>query len=143
MIELIQGQYEKTKEYYERNVSQNYFEFDFAYVPSNNVFRELDRFIWESKHQMTRFLNHYSGPVLIDLTAWNNNELNCYFDAFMYFLKDNECYQCSFITQEACSQALEDKLRSFFEIKITSIELKRSEKRVIGFINPEQEDYHV
>lgn len=51
MITLIQGEYEKAKAHYKSGMLKDYFEFHFVYTSANEVFRELDRFIWESRHQ--------------------------------------------------------------------------------------------
>ena len=140
MIRLIQGKYEIAKEEYIRNMVVDFFEFHFDFVSKNEIFRELDRFIWESKRQNTRFANFYKGPVLIDLTEWNQNELNEYFDAFMYFLKDHSCLECTFIVQDECEKELLDRLSSFFEITIDSLEVRRekTKKRQIGFCFEEE-----
>ena len=140
MVGLIQGKYEKVKTFYEKNMAKKYFEFQLAYVSQNEVFREIDRFLWESRHQMTRFKNNYQGPVLIDLSCWNENELNIYFEAFMFFLKDNGFYECTFMIQEECCKELLEKLKEFFEISVTSLNIeKKAKKMTIGFVVTEKE----
>lgn len=144
MVALIQGKYEKAKAFYEKNVSKKYFEFQFAYVSQNEVFKEIDRFLWESRHQMTRFKNNYKGPVLIDLSCWNDNDLNTYFDAFMFLLKDNGFYECTFMCQEECCEELLEKLKDYFEISITSLDIeKKVKKMTIGFVAPDKENENV
>ncbi len=135
MIRLIQGEYEKAKARYKSTMIKDYFEFHFAYTSVSEVFRELDRFIWESRHQKTRFKNQYKGPVLIDLTEWNDNDTNEYFDAFLYYLKDHACLECAFIVQNICKEEFLDKLNEFFEIDLVELDIQKDkeQKRRIGF----------
>lgn len=141
MVELIQGKYEKVKEYYGKKIGMDYFEFDFVYASTNETLREIDRFLWESRRHKTRFKNHYEGPALVDLTSWNGQDLNKYFNAFMYFLKDNKFIDSTFILQEECSPQLRRALESFFSIKITELELDKKIEpvRKIGFYQEERE----
>lgn len=144
MVKLIQGNYEKAKKHYEKSGKCDYFEFHLAYTPTNETFREIDRFLWESRHQKTRYRNRYEGPVLIDLSSWNGKETNTYFDAFMYFLKDNSSFECTFIVQKQCSAQMEQKLESFFKIKKTVLEQNSiPSKRTIGFDTEGKEDEYV
>ncbi len=140
MINLLQGKYEIAKKHYADATMTDFFEFDLSYVPKNEHFRELDRFLWESKHTMTRFKNRYDGPVLINLTSWNSKEVNEYFEAFMYFLKDSPGLKCTFIVENKCNEQLLENLESFFEIKVMELtEVKEKEpKRKIGFIIEEE-----
>ena len=145
MTDLIQGSYVTAKKFYTEHNGKEYFEFHFPYVSKDQTFRELDRFLWESKHEMTRFRNRYEGPVLIDLTEWNRHGRNEYFDAFMYFLLDNPSVKQTFILQEPCSTELMETLKSFFEIKVTELEIKKTPdaKRRIGFYTEEEDLNHV
>lgn len=145
MVTLIQGEYEKAKDYYKSTMLNDYFEFHFVYTSTNEVFRELDRFIWESKHQKARFKNRYAGPVLIDLTEWNSSEPNEYFDAFLYYLKDHVYLECTFIVQNLCDECFLEKIRSFFEIYVVELEIQKGkdQKRRIGFYIEERNDDNV
>ncbi len=144
MIKLIQGKYEIAKQYYKEDMNQDFFEFHFVYTSANEVFRELNRFVWESRHYKTRFKNRYEGPALIDITEWNQGKLNDYFDAFLYFIKDSPHLECTFIVQEICSQELLKKLESFFEINIEKLEVRNDKsKRQIGFCLKEEEKENV
>jgi len=145
MITLIQGEYEKAKDCYKSTMLKDYFEFHFVYTSTNEVFRELDRFIWESKHQKARFKNRYAGPVLIDLTEWNSNEPNEYFEAFLYYLKDHAYLECTFIVQNLCEEGFLEKLRNFFEIDVVELEIQKGkdQKRRIGFYIEERNDDNV
>lgn len=140
MINLIQGDYEKAKKHYTQTMLKDYFEFHFVYASINEVFRELDRFIWESKHQMTRYKNEYTGPVLIDLTEWNAKESNEYFEAFMYYLKDHAYLECTFIVQDKCEKPFLETLEKFFEVNIVELEIRKEKehKRRIGFYIEEE-----
>lgn len=145
MIILIEGEYEKAKAYYKSAMIKDYFEFHFVYTSANEVFRELDRFIWESRHQKTRFKNQYKGPVFIDLTEWNGNDINKYFDAFLYYLKDHACLECTFIVQNFCKASFLDKLNEFFEINVVKLDIRRDKekKRRIGFYSEKGVDGNV
>ena len=135
MITLIQGQYEKAKEHYISSGNEDFFEFHFTYTSVDKVFRELDRFIWESRRQKTRYKNQYIGPVLIDITEWNSNKTNEYFDAFMYYLKDHDGLKCTFIVQNLCEEQFLERLNEFFEIEVDELDVRKdkSHKRKIGF----------
>ena len=143
MMEIIQGKYEKAKRYYE-SFHTDYFEFEFVYVPQDSHLREIDRFLWESRHEKTRFKNAYSGNVLIDLTEWNDNVNSSNFDAFMYFLKDSKEYECTFLVRSALSKEMKNKLAEFFDISVVDlVDNKRAEMRTIGFVGGEKEDANV
>jgi len=142
VIKVIQGKYEKAKKHYREYMLNDFFEFHLVYASTYEKFRELDRFIWESKHDKTRFKNSYKGPVLIDITEWNSNVLNEYFDAFMYYLKDNPYLECTFIVQDICSENLKKKLEYFFEISIDELETRNENttKRIGFYISEEAKD---
>ncbi len=145
MVDLVQGDYLKVKKHYEKKQKSGYFEFDFAYAGPLEIFREIDRFIWESRHSKTRYQNSYKGPVLVDLSGWNDKPLNDYFDAFMYYLKDNYDAKCTFFCREECSEELEKKLREFFKLSVVSIGLEdaASTKKAIGFSLDGKENIYV
>ena len=144
MVEIIQGKYERAKKHYEASKHKDYFEFEFPYVDLQSSFREIDRFLWESRHEKTRFKNRYAGDVLIDITDWNNRQLSLYFDAFMYFLKDNEDYKCTFMVRDCCSAALKERLEEFFELSFVDLlGGVKTEIRTIGFVSGEKEATNV
>ncbi len=118
---VIQGTYEDIIHYYESTTVGTYFEFTFSFVGHNEIFRELDRFLWESKHVL-RFQNTYVGNVLIELSGWNqkaDSDFNEYFDAFMYFLKSKcNALQVTFFAEGQCSKSLYDHLKNHFDIHL-------------------------
>lgn len=121
---VIQGNYESIIRFCNEKTNGNFFEFSFCYVSKNERFRELDRFLWESKHCM-RFQNEYIGNVVIDLTAWNGckeYEFNEYFDAFFYYLKSkSDRIQPLLIVNGKCSTELYKCLRKFYNIRVTEL----------------------
>lgn len=140
---LIQGSYEKAIEYCQVN-QKSFFEFEFCYTPMDERFRELDRFLWESRHQMTRYKNCYKGKVVINITSWNQHYPNGYFDAFMYYLKSKSYYDVTLIIEEKCSINLLEKLKAFFEIDVVTLDKdksvqQRKTQRQIGFHVGEEE----
>lgn len=134
MTDIILGSYENAKRMYEQKNGKNYFEFEFSFVDQSQNFREINRFLWESKHEMTRFKNRYSGPVLIDLSQWNDEQPNIYFDAFMYFLKDSEDIEVTFAVDNDLSHQLKKRIEKLFELEIITLdrEVEKEEAR-IGF----------
>lgn len=141
-MKLITGIYRKVKEECERIFSDGYFEFSFLYVPETEKFREIDRFLYESRHTL-RFENEYTGNVILDISAWNHKPLNSYFEAFMYFLKDNkDKYECVLIINERCSSEMREKLKDFFgDIKEIQKPVLHESKRVrIGFVIDEEKE---
>ena len=143
MMEIIQGKYEKAKRYYE-SFHTDYFEFEFVYVPQDSHLREIDRFRWESRYEKTRFKNVYKGDVLIDLTEWNDAPDSSHFDAFMYFLKDKEEYNCTFLVRNTATKSLKKKLEEFFDLSLVDFsESQPCEMRTIGFVGGEKEDANV
>lgn len=142
---LIQGSYEKAIKYCKVN-QKKFFEFEFCYTPMNERFREIDRFLWESRHQMTRYKNNYEGPAVINLTSWNQHYPNEYFDAFMYFLKSKaKQLDITFIIEQKCNVNILERLKCFFDVQIKSIDIdktthKGSTHRQIGF-HMDEEDY--
>lgn len=133
MINLILGKYELAISYYRQQMHEDCFEFHFTYVPRDERFRELDRFIWESRHTKTRFKNKYAGPVLIDITEWNFEIPNDYFTAFMFYLKDNPDLECTFLAENEISSILLQKLSAFFEVNVIKLETRETVHTNIGF----------
>ena len=135
-MKLITGIYSKVKDECNKIFSDGYFDFNFLYVSENEKFMEIDRFLYESRHTL-RFKNEYHGNVVIDISEWNQKPFNAYFEAFMYFIKDNkDKYECIMIVNEYCSTELHTKLKSFFhniqELKLPG--LYEQKRRKIGFV---------
>lgn len=140
-MKLISGAYEALRERCDEQFRDGYFEFYFPYIDGDSRFREIDRFLYESKHTV-RYKNSYTGNVVIDLSEWNRRgHFNEYFDAFMYFVKDRmRSVNCIFITDRQCGDELERRLSDFFELQHIPLEGGALPKRTrIGFL----EDYDV
>ena len=118
---VMQGNYEEAIRYCESKTNGEYFEFVFPYVEQEERFRELDRFLWESRHCL-RFQNEYDGNVLIELSGWNDKskfDFNEYFDAFMYFLRSKaDKLNVTFFVNGTCSETLFANLSKHFEIRL-------------------------
>ena len=142
-MELISGSYEKVKHECEKMIGKEYFEFFFPYVEDNvDRFREIDRFLYESRKQ-TRFKNSYVGNVVIDISDWNNrSSFNKYFDAFMYFIKDNmNLNRFIFTADKPCNRELFERLQKYFKIEEMCLEaVKPKQKIKIGFALPEEKE---
>lgn len=141
-MKIIIGSYEKVKDRCLKIFPGGYYDFNFLYVSENERFREIDRFLYESRH-LLRFKNEYTGNVVIDISEWNNKILNRYFDAFMFFVKDNlNRINCVFVINEKCNDELIAKLKSFFNIEQVLLQLPKEQPKVkIGFaINEEKEE---
>ncbi len=136
-MRLIHGEYCEAVAYCRKMIKSDFFEFDFPFVPMSENFREIDRFLWESRHQCTRFRNRYDGPAVIDITDWNSQHPNDYFDAFLYFLKNSEkSITCTFISSEPFSQAVLDRISRLFKVKEISLgkdSRPARKNRTIGF----------
>ena len=136
MVTIIQGDYSKITASLSETFNSEYFDFNFSFTDKNEVFREINRFIWESKHLMTRFKNRYRGSVAISLTEWNSEMPNGYFDSFMYFIKDmfpeeNIC----FYAETQIRDVLLNRIKSFFpNIKTIDLLIGRKPERKIGFV---------
>lgn len=137
-MKLIEGKFEKAMAYCKKEFGGDFFSFELS-ASQGELSGEFDRFLSESSETL-RFKNEYRGNVVIDLSAWNKNDTNKVFDAFMYFIKDRlNIYNCIFIVDKVCSDELLKKLKEFFEI--TEINLEPREKLVasskrIGFEIP-------
>lgn len=144
-MELIIGKIEKILDYYAKKTTGNYFGFELMPPASYVTFNELNRFRWESK-KLTRFKNRYEGNVIIDLTAWNDGNFTCHeFEAFMYYLKDNPGYVCTFASEKNLDPLLLKRLEGLFgEINQISFltPQNNAKKRNIGFTidNKEEND---
>lgn len=147
-MKIITGNYKDIKQCLDNLYPSGYFMFDFTYCtdPDPMKFREIDRFLFQSKKTL-RFKNEYSGNVVVDLTEWNDGVINNLLDKFMYFLKDRERkYHITFVASKRCSEKLYSKLNEIFECTISKIDLPISRdfcKNNIGFIvnNESEKDY--
>ena len=72
MVTIMQGEYSEITARLAETFNDIFFDFNFSYTDENEVFREINRFVWESRHLMTRFKNRYYGPVAISLSEWND-----------------------------------------------------------------------
>ena len=123
------------------------FSFCFSYTAPESHFREIDRFLWESRHEKTRFANRYSGPVTVDISEWSTAVPNDYFDAFLYFLKDQaaEC-RIVMVSDKICTDRILSRLERFFPLKTTDLLGTKEKKRksvAIGFAAREEVAEHV
>ena len=146
-MKLIQGNYEKAVRECQNEFEQDFFEFCLSYVSANEDFREIKRFLWESKCQCTRFRNRYTGPAVIDISEWSSRFPNEYFDAFLYFVKSNtDKMDFIFISHDCCKREIADRLNEFFNIEVIDIEHKKStekRKHTIGFAIAQEENSYV
>ena len=148
-ITMVTGSYEECMEYCGKHLRGGFFEFDFSYVPRDERFREIDRFLWESRHERARFANRYEGSAVIDMTAWNKHFPNEYFDAFMYFLKDSADHlDCALIVCGKCSDSFREHIGRFFELNVIELESSGLEEQRgsgrIGFdVETEENEYDV
>lgn len=135
---LLQGDYSEVKGYCKTLFDDDYFEFEFPYVAENEKFREIDRFLWESRHECTRYKNRYDGNFVIGLNEWNESKPNKYFDAFMYFLSDKLRFarSCILFVEDCIDEELMTALEKHFNIvekELTLTEKKSRTQRQIGF----------
>ena len=141
-MELVIANYEYTRSWCRDYFCNDYFEFCFSYTSLKDRFREIDRYLWESRHEKTRFLNRYCGAVVIDISEWSEAMPNDYFDAFMFFLKDlSTSCQIAMISDKACEEQIVTRLRRFFQIEISDLLEKKDlqKTRRIGFAVREEE----
>lgn len=135
MVTIIQGDYAKITARLSKTFKNEYFDFNFSFTDENEAFKEINRFIWESKHLMTRFKNRYYGSVAISLSEWNNEMPNCYFDSFMYFMKDMfpEEKICFYVESQIRDELL-IRIKMFFpNTKIIDLLINKKPERKIGF----------
>lgn len=132
MLRLVQGDYKNTRSYLLDIFKGDYFDFNLTYAGENEVFKEINRFVWESKHLKTRFKNRYTGSVAVCLSEWNDRYLNQYFDAFMYFLKDMSAQSdiCLYV-EKTISREMLEKVKWYFP-NIRRVDLYLSEKQEKG-----------
>lgn len=106
-LKILEGTYKELHQ--AMNVKkEDYFEFDLSFVDENTSFKEIDRFLYESRTQKTHFKNQYKGKVYINLSQWNDLQ-NKYLDAFLFFLYDcieDNILEVSFINEEKTSDKL-------------------------------------
>ena len=135
---FLQGDYKKIKGYCNDLFGKDYFEFEFTYVSENDKFKEIDRFLWESRHECTRYKNKYYGNLVIGLNEWNENEPNKYFEAFMYFLKDylRYAHSCIFFVEAQAGNSLISAVEKYFDLLLKELPLtvkKEEANKKIGF----------
>lgn len=124
---FITGTYESCMDYVSKLKGDGFFVFNLAYVSENENFREIDRFLWESRHKDDgigrKYSNRYSGVAVIDVTAWYKRYPNEYFKAFFYFLKDQYFILEDIVfIAEKCDDALLEHLSGFFETERVSLD---------------------
>ena len=135
-VDLLYGDYENVKKALGNTV---YFEFELQF---DNCQRELDRFLWESRKEMTEYKNRYNGPVVVDVSKWNNQSDNSFFDAFLYFLRDNDNELTIIMTQKPSKQLLLCLEKHFIiTIRELFIQKQKEAKTRIGFYCREENDY--
>ena len=145
-MELVIANLEQAETWCRAHLGGDYFSFCFSYTPLSDRFREIDRYLWESRHEKARFANRYCGPVVIDISEWSEAAPNDYFDAFLYFLKDlSAVSRIAMISDRPCGEQILSRLRRFFRIEITSLLDNKQERKPnrIGFIAREEEPEHV
>ena len=133
-MKLLIGPYEVIRELIHEK-QEDVFEFVFPYVGMTERFREIDRFLYESKHSR-RYVSEYVGKVIIDITEWSDTEYcNSYFTAFMMFLKDHQRqYDCVLTSEKDCCSKLLSHLQTLFDIEKISLGKVRTDERPrIGF----------
>lgn len=135
-VNLLCGNYEKLKQALE---GETYFEFELQYDSCN---KELDRFLWESRKEMAQYKNHYSGPVVIDLSKWNQKQDKAFFEAFLYYLQDRG-EQLTIIMSEKPTKQLLSCLEKHFDVNVKEFSLKERERETtrIGFYCEEEHEY--
>ena len=117
-MELIFADFATAISICEEQLGEKYYLFSLPYVATYDRFREIDRFLWESRHMYARFQNRYSGPVVVDVTEWCREEPNVYLEAFLFFLKDLEEKQpCILISEKLWDKPLIDTIRNFFTVE--------------------------
>lgn len=120
-MEIIIGRYDKVLKHCGRLFGREAFIFALSYAGANEPFRELARFVWESRHR-TRYRNHYSGNAVIDVTAWVGEKPNEHFEAFLYYLKDNEDRMtCALISQNVLGSELRAAIERLFDVGVTDL----------------------
>ena len=129
---LVQADFKDAVRFAENTYGKG-FVFEFDYVSANSTFREINRFLWESRKSQ-RYKNRYDGPVTVNLTKWSSKHLNEYFHAFMYMLQDYE-YECCFITEVHPKEDLIKAIEKHFEnVKIKNmLPEEKVNKTTIGF----------
>ena len=145
-VKLVLAKYERLRSWCKDNFCNDYFEFCFSYTPVREYFREIDRFLWESRHEKARFSNRYNGPTVIDITEWSDATPNDYFDAFMYFTKDLAAENnVVLVSERACDVEVLSRLKRFFELEISNLleQKKDRQQRRIGFAVQKEEYEHV
>ena len=137
-MELIQGEYIKIKQYLNKKKQCVSFEFAIPFVEEGQTFREINRFLDESK-RLAHFKNQYIGGAIIDVTEWCEKPINSYFTAFLYFLFDRELVSKQnihvFISEKICSKELTHAIADIFgTVNTVDLGVKNRYKTPIGFV---------
>lgn len=148
-MELIQGEYIKIKQYLHKKKKCFPFEFALPFIEEGQTFREINRFLDESK-RLAHFKNQYTGGAIIDVTEWCEKPINTYFTAFLYFLFDRELASKQnkhiFISEKICSKELTNAIVSVLDaVNTIDLGVKRIDKAPIGFMAyiGQEDDKHV
>lgn len=136
-MELIQGEYIKIKQYLHKKKQCVSFEFAIPFVEEGQTFREINRFLDESK-RLAHFKNQYIGGAIIDVTEWCEKPINSYFTAFLYFLFDRELAskrnKYVFISEKNCTKELTNAIADIFgAVNTVDLGVKYDHKTPIGF----------
>ena len=134
-VKLFYGDYESVKEALSTIA---YYEFELQYEQYE---KEINRFLWESRKEMTEYKNRYTGNVVIDLSKWNERCDKPFFEAFQYFLLDNVT-EIIFILDNKPSNKLLNSLSKKFDIETKELSLtkKAIKQKRIGFIYEEEKE---
>ena len=136
-LKLICGSYSDCIGYCKTHSKSEPFIFKLAYADDNMPFKELNRFVWESRHRYTRFKNRYSGNAVIDMSDWTNERANDKLYAFLYFLKDREeLISCVFISENECGRSFceaVERLFDFERVNLPSMIKNATRAKRIGF----------
>lgn len=148
-MDLIQGEYIKIKQYLHKKNQCFSFEFSLPFVEEGQTFREINRFLDESK-RLAHFKNQYIGGAIIDVTEWCEKPINSYFTAFLYFLFDRELASKQnkhvFISEKICSKELTNAIADIFgAVNTVDLGVKYGYKAPVGFMAYicQEDDKHV
>lgn len=147
-MKLLEGKYVDAINYCAKRTDKEPFVFELRYADADTDFRELDRFLWESRHSTgQRFRNRYTGPAVIDITSWNDRVPNDNLRAFLYYMKDHESeIDCYLMSETEFSARITDCVEGLFDIgrpvRVGKPRDKRDKDngRVIGFALPERRE---
>lgn len=142
-MEYVEAEYPWSLEHCKKLFPNGYFEFRLGYGSRPEYYREFDRFHWTSRKQCARYKNRYTGPVVVDITEWADEEPNTCLTDFLYYLSDTFAPKdCVLISEKQCNKALLDHIEKTVAIqkKLQKLQSTETAKRVIGFTAPEKEE---